>query len=219
MIRVLALALALAGCGMIKTSSTTATGTSGGVGTGGAGGGDPNTNANPNGGGGGGGGSGPITMPNLVGMTEAQASAAVKAAGFAGDMEQSRPVECENAPQVEGQVNCQDPEAGKSVTRTAMVVVNVYHSHMSEGGKQQLLLDSVVGMPPDQAKAAIKKVHPNWQFTISAPTNSGGGEIYDAKCGENKVCSTGLAGDPDVAGSSVVLYVNKKVKLTAPPPP
>jgi hypothetical protein len=194
----------LAACGLIKTSSSTPLGVSA-----------PDTSAD---GGGGGAGNGPIVMPNLVGMTEEQAAVAVKSAGFVLHLDPLAGIECENPPKVEGLVNCQAPDAGKSVPHNTLVQVTVYHDHMSQGGKDALLLRTLIGMTPDAAKAKVDSWHRGWKVRIITPTNSGGGTVYDAKCGDNKVCGIANLGQGGYDIDPLQFEVNAKRTIAAPPP-
>jgi hypothetical protein len=203
--QLIAIALALTGCSMIKTSSSTS-GTTPGAGPSGPSGSSAS----------GGGGMHMITMPNLVGMTEDEAAGAVKAAGFSAEMEQSSPVECDNPP-VEDKVKCQSPQPGTQARSDMTVQVQVHHEHISEAGRSIQRVKTLVGMTPDAAKAKIKSWGKSWTVKIKPPTNSGDQPIYDAKCGENKVCGVNEGADYDEVG--VILYVNAKVSVGAPPPP
>ncbi|MCE9576057.1 MAG: PASTA domain-containing protein [Deltaproteobacteria bacterium] len=198
----IAISLALASCSLIKTSTSIGHGTS------------------PSGGGGGGGGGGgavassggDITMPSLLGLTEEQAAAAVKKAGFTQDMEQSRPLECENAAHVEGEINCQDPEPGATVKPYALVQVNVYHEQHLTGMVVRRQLLALIGKSPDQAKALLKS------YGHTATVKVEPGDHHYDQCGEKVVCAFDVAEAGIGVGDPITLYVNPGVTLTAPPP-
>src|SRR3954465_6264706 len=98
-----ALALGLfAGCSMINGGGSTTPQTT-------SGGGPAPAQTSPD-------ADGMVVMPNLVGKTEAEAQAMVRAAGFKSELEHSAPVDCgDTAPKEAGKINCQNVDAGSRV--------------------------------------------------------------------------------------------------------
>lgn len=185
--------IALAGCSLIKTSS---------------GGGAELSSA--------GAGDGKLTMPDLIGKTPDEARALVKAAGFAGEPESSRPVECENAAKDPGKINCQDPEAGKLVARSAMIQVNVYEVHGMKGIIVRGQLATLKGLTLDQAKQQLKKLGHDGEVTVAVVTNSGGGQTFVKGCGDNRVCE--WSGESGISiHDGITLYTNPKLSIASPP--
>jgi hypothetical protein len=195
---------ALSGC-PLKTGSSSSTMPSGGGSSNSGGGGESAPS-----------GSSTLTVPNLVGKTMDEAKDIVKAAGFSAEVESSKPVECENAPQDPGKINCQDPEAGKVVQRYAMIQVNVYTPQTFSGSIIRSQLATLHGLSPDQAKAALKKMGHDGAVKIGEITDSGGGHAFNKACGENKVCST--SGESGIGlHDDITLYINPKLSIALPP--
>ena len=206
--KILALVL-LAGCGMMKTGGGSTTPTGGGP-AGGGGGGDtttppPGPDAN-----------GIVTMPNLVGKTEAEGAAMVKAAGFKMDMEHSAPVDCgDSAPKEVGKINCQSIDAGTQVSAHSMVQVNIYQGTHMEGVIVRGQLLPLVGMTVEQGKAQLAKLGYKGKVVIETPMQ------FIDKCGMNHICDiepeSGVsATDPE---ERLTFVVNKSdVKISTPDP-
>jgi len=161
-------------------------------------------------------GTGPITVPNLIGKTKAEAIALVKAAGFQHEVESSRPIACVDAPEEPGRINCQDPEPGKVVARYTMIQVNVYEEHRMAGIIARREIEALHGMTPDQAKARLKQLGHTGEVIVHTVMNAGGGDGFDPKCGDNKVCST--SGDGGIGlDHRITLYINPVLTIAPPP--
>lgn len=200
----------LAGCGMMKTGGSGGSTTP----TGGGGGGGGDTTAPT--GGGGADANGMVTMPNLVGKTEAEGAAMVKAAGFKMDMEHSAPVDCgDSAPKEVGKINCQSIDAGTQVSAHSMVQVNIYQGTHMEGMIVRGQLLPLVGMTVEQGKAQLAKLGYKGKVIIETPNQ------FIDKCGMNHVCGvepeSGVsATDPE---ERLTFVVNKSdVKISTPDP-
>jgi beta-lactam-binding protein with PASTA domain len=207
-VKILALVL-LAGCGMMKTGGGSTTPTGGGPAGGGGGGGTTTPPPGPD-------ANGIVTMPNLVGKTEAEGAAMVKAAGFKMDMEHSAPVDCgDSAPKEVGKINCQSIDAGTQVSPHSMVQVNIYSGTHLEGMIVRGQLLPLVGMTVEQGKAQLAKLGYKGKVIIETPTQ------FIDKCGMNHVCGvepeSGVsATDPE---ERLTFVVNKSdVKISTPDP-
>jgi beta-lactam-binding protein with PASTA domain len=205
-VKILALLL-LAGCGMMKTGSGGSTAPTGGGG--GTSGGDTTAPTGPD-------ANGMVTMPNLVGKTEAEGAAMVKAAGFRLDMEHSQPVECgDSAPKEVGKINCQSIDAGTQVKATSMVQVNIYAGTHLEGMIVRGQLLPLVGLTVEQGKAQLAKLGYKGKVLIETP------QQFIDKCGMNHICDVSpesgvSATDPE---ERLTFVVNKNdVKISTPDP-
>jgi hypothetical protein len=96
-----------------------------------------------------------VVVPDLIGKTREEAEALVAAAGFASAVESSRPVECEDAPQVEGRINCQSPAPGATVKDYVVVQINVYAPTRIAGAIVRDQLVTLYGLTADGARAAL----------------------------------------------------------------
>jgi PASTA domain-containing protein len=201
----------LAGCPAVNGTSTfSAGGGGGGAPTTSSESGDGNVTAPTSG------GSGDLVVPNIVGKRPDEAAAIVKAAGFTQDIESSRPVACEEPARVmEGAIDCQDPPAGKTVKRYTMVQINVYRVATHPGRLVRDQLESLVGLTVVEAKQKLK----GWGHTGELAVKPGGpvGDHFYPKCGDDKVCELEPTSGTGT-GDRILLYVNPKVKISAPPP-
>jgi beta-lactam-binding protein with PASTA domain len=159
---------------------------------------------------------GMVTMPNLVGKTEAEGAAMVKAAGFRLDMEHSQPVECgDSAPKEVGKINCQSIDAGTQVKATSLVQVNIYAGTHMEGTIVRGQLQPLVGLTVEQGKAQLAKLGYKGKVVIETPMH------FIDKCGMNHICDvqpeSGVsATDPE---ERLTFVVNKSdVKISTPDP-
>ena len=155
--------------------------------------------------------SGNLIVPNLIGRTREEAMALVKAAGFTADVESSRPVECEDAPQVDGQVSCQDPPAGKIVSRYTTVQINVYQTRSISGAIVRAQLKALLGLPPDKAKAKLVSYGHDGEVTVARASK------FVEGCGEDRVCGFDVSEAGIGVHDSITLYVNPGLKLARPP--
>ena len=98
-----------------------------------------------------------VTMPNLVGKTEAEANAMLAAAGFKSSLEHSAPVDCgDSAPKDEGKMNRQSVAAGSQTQAYTLVQVNIYAPHHFEGMLVRHQLEPLVGMSVEAGKAELR---------------------------------------------------------------
>jgi beta-lactam-binding protein with PASTA domain len=195
-----------AACSLVKPSTTTpssggvseATNNAGGASRGGeatpASGGDP---------------SGTVTMPNLVGKTEAEANEILRAAGFANPVEHSSPVSCDNAPKDPGKINCQAVDPGTQVRRYALVQVNIYQPQNLGHVLIENQLMALVGKSVDDAKAELAKLGYQGKVIVS---HSG------THCTIGNVCgiypSSGVStSDPN---EELTFYVTDSLKISTP---
>lgn len=156
-------------------------------------------------------------VPNLIGKTPEEARALVKAAGFAGEPESTRPLECEGAPREPGLINCQDPDAGQIVERYRMITISVYREQVIHGAIVRRQLEALHGMTPEQAKQQLRKLGHDGQVNVGVVTDHGGGQTYLEDCGENKVCYT--SGESGIGlHDNITLYLNPTLNIAPPPP-
>jgi hypothetical protein len=204
----LALIVLVAGCGVVTTggTSTTPTGPTGG---GGGAGGETTAVVPPD-------GNGNLTVPNLVGKTEAEAAAMVKAAGFTNEMEHSQPVDCgDTAPKQAGKINCQSVEAGSKVARYTMIQVNIYEPQHFEGMLVRHQLEPLVGMTVDQGKTELVKMGFKGKVVVVNPFQ------FIDKCGMNKICGIEPQDGISTTDPTAEMHftVNKNdVKISTPDP-
>jgi len=206
-VKTLALVL-LAGCGMIQSSSNgSSTMPTGG---GGAAGPSPSAGPAPSGGD----PSGMVTMPNLVGKTEAEANAMLAAAGFKSSLEHSAPVDCgDDAPKDEGKINCQSVAAGSQTQAYTLVQVNIYAPHHFEGMLVRHQLEPLIGMTVEAGKAELVRLGFKGKFEIEHPLN------FIAKCGLGKICEIDHESGISTTDPTVVMHftVNADtVKISTP---
>jgi hypothetical protein len=209
---VAALAVALAGCPLKATTTTTTTtpvtaGRSISAGAG-AGGGDTAPGAS--------GGTRRATVPDLMGKTADEARALVKAAGFVHAPESTLPLECVDAAQDAGLINCQDPEPGKSLEIYQLIKINVYRPQVISGAIVRRQLATLHGLTPDQAKQELKKLGHDGKVHVRDVTNYGGGHTYVKECGENKVCYTSSESGIGLH-DELTLFINPTLKIAPPP--
>ena len=162
----------LAGCGLIKTSGSSTTPSGGSTSSGG------DVAPAPSGGG----ASGMVTMPNIVGKTEAEANAMLAAAGFKSNLEHSRPVDCDNGPKVEGKIDCQSPDAGSQTEPYTLVQVKIYAPEHFVGVLVRRQLKPLIGMTVDAGKAELARLGYHAKIQIDHPMQ------FIDKCGLGKIC-------------------------------
>jgi hypothetical protein len=198
----------LAGCGMIQTSSGGSTTPSGGgsgpASTGGGGAAGPVTSS-PD---------GMVTMPNLVGKTEAEANAMLAAAGFKSSLEHSAPVDCgDSAPKDEGKINCQSVDAGSRTQAYTLVQVNIYAPHHFEGMLVRHQLEPLVGMSVEAGKAELVRLGYKGKIEVVHPFQ------FIDKCGLGKICEIDHEAGISTTDPTMVIHftVNEdKVKFSTP---
>jgi len=193
----------LAGCGLIKTSGSSTTPSGGSTSSGG------DVAPAPSGGG----ASGMVTMPNIVGKTEAEANAMLAAAGFKSNLEHSRPVDCDNGPKVEGKINCQSPEAGSQTEPYTLVQVNIYAPEHFVGVLVRHQLEPLIGMTVEAGKAELLRLGFKGKIEIEHPLN------FIDKCGLGKICEIDHESGISTTDPTVVMHftVNQDtVKISTP---
>lgn len=153
-----------------------------------------------------------VVVPDLIGKTRDEAMAIVRAAGFAQDLESSRPLECENAPKVEGRINCQDPEPGKRVKRYTLVQINVYKPTRLQGMVVRDQLLALIGLPPDEARAKLKSYGHDGTVTVTPDTK------FHEKCAAGRVCAFDVAEAGIGVHDPITLFTNKVTTVGTPPP-
>ncbi|HET9992853.1 MAG TPA: PASTA domain-containing protein [Kofleriaceae bacterium] len=202
------LLVVLAGCGMIQGSSGGSTTPSGGGGTSGGGGAAPAPS--------GGDPSGKVTMPNLVGKTEAEANAMLAAAGFKSSLEHSSPVDCgDSAPKDPGKINCQNVDAGSQVAAYTLVQVNIYQPQHFEGMLVRHQLEPLRGMTVEAGKAELARLGYHGKIEITHPFQ------FIDKCGLGKICDIDPEAGISLTDPTTVMHftVNEdKVKISTPDP-
>jgi hypothetical protein len=200
---------ALAGCGLVQTSSGGSTLPAGGGGGTSGGGGDsavpPPSGGDPN---------GMVTMPNLVGKTEAEANALLQTAGFKSSLEHSAPVDCgDSAPKDAGKINCQNVDAGSQVKAYTLVQVNIYQPQHFEGMLVRHQLEPLRGMTVEAGKAELARLGFHGRIKVIHPNQ------FIDKCELGKICDI----DPEAGigtrnpDEQMTFIVNEdKVKISTP---
>ncbi|MBZ0233627.1 MAG: PASTA domain-containing protein [Deltaproteobacteria bacterium] len=195
MMKIATLLVALAGCaGMIKTSTSTSSGTGTGTETG--------TFSGNN----------DVTMPDLIGKSEEEAIAAVRAAGFRQDAESNQMLECVDPPEVDGKVNCQSPSAGETVKAYTLVRIHVYRPQKIAGAVVRHQLLALLGKSPDEAKRALASYGHDGEIKVEPDR-----EFHDG-CGDDRVCRLSVPESGMGIHDPITLYTNPRLTISAPPP-
>jgi beta-lactam-binding protein with PASTA domain len=147
-----------------------------------------------------------VVVPDLIGTTPEEAAALVAEAGFTSSIESSRPVECYDAPEVEGRINCQIPAPGETVRSYTTVQINVYRAQRIAGAVVRAQLLALVGMSPDDARAALASYGHDGFVSVELHPE------YDAGCDEDRVCGFDVPESGMGVHDAITLYIN-------PPPP
>lgn len=201
--KALALVL-LAGCSMINGGGSTTPPPMGG----GGGGGAAPVQAAPD-------ADGMVVMPNLVGKTEAEAQAMVRAAGFKSEMEHSAPVDCgDTAPKEPDRINCQSVDAGTRVKAYTLVQVNIYHPQEHHGTLVRSQLDPIRGKTIAEGKQMLAQMGFHGTIEIEHPTQ------FIASCALGHICDVQPeAGVSTDEHAHINFVVNEdKIKLSTPDP-
>ena len=150
-------------------------------------------------------------MINLMGKTPEEAIAALRAAGFGGELEINRTaLECVDAEQKPGYINCQSPDVGKMAYRNMHVNVTVYQTPTHHGRITTAQLDKMKGMTVDEAKRYLKSIGHTGQVKVKEDQVH-----FHSGCAKDRVCEYGPAGVQ--TGDDVTLVLNKKsVDITLP---
>jgi beta-lactam-binding protein with PASTA domain len=162
-------------------------------------------------GGGGGGGSGDVVVPDLTGKTEEEAIAAVRAAGFRTEAE-AKPLSCDGAPEVEGQVNCQSPAPGETVKAYAMVQYNVYRKQRISGAVVRDQLAALLGKTPADARKLLESYGHDGRVKVEPDTK------FNDGCADGRVCGFSVSESGMGIHDEITLYTNPKLTIGGPPP-
>jgi hypothetical protein len=150
-------------------------------------------------------------MINLMGKTPDEAKAALRAAGFTGEVEVNRiALECVDAKEVPGQINCQNPDVGKLHYRHAAVNVHVYEAQTHTGRITRDQLMKAVGMTVDDAKKYLRSVGHVGQVDVREDTVH-----FHKGCAKDRVCDVGPAG-VGVEGLVTLVLNKRSVDITLP---
>jgi beta-lactam-binding protein with PASTA domain len=178
-----AAAFALAGCAELIPSSTSSSLTGGRGRTSAAAAGD-------------------VVVPDLIGKTPEEAAVLVADAGFTQAIESTRPVECYDAPEVDGRINCQSPAPGETVRSYTVVQINVYRTQRIAGAVVRAQLLALIGMTPDQARSALASYGHDGIVSVELRSE------YDDDCGDGRVCGFNVPESGMGVHDSIKLYVN-----------
>ena len=100
-----------------------------------------------------------VAVPNVVGLTQAEAKAQIEQAGFTWEL---NPDKVTSDTVAEGSVASTDPTAGTQAEKGATVRVTI-----SSGPDSVTLPDNLVGMSPDDARKAIEALGLKWELDAS----------------------------------------------------
>ena len=150
-------------------------------------------------------------MIDLMGKTPDEAKVALRAAGFTGEVEVNRiALECVDAKEVPGQINCQNPDVGKLHYRHAAVNVHVYEAPTHHGRITVPQMDKAKGMKIEDAKRYFKSIGHRGDFEVRED-----GVHHHKGCAIDTVCETGPHGVG--VNDKIYLVINKKsVEITLP---
>jgi hypothetical protein len=155
--------------------------------------------------------SGDVVVPDLTGKTEEEAIAAVRAAGFRTEAE-ARPLSCEDAPEVEGQVNCQSPAPGETVKAYAMVQYNVYEKQRISGAVVRDQLAALLGKTPADARKLLESYGHDGRVKVEPDS-----KFHDG-CADGRVCDFSVSESGMGIHDEITLYTNPKLTIGGPPP-
>jgi beta-lactam-binding protein with PASTA domain len=153
-----------------------------------------------------------VPMINVMGKTPDQAIAALRAAGFTGELEVNRTaLECVDAEKVAGHINCQRPDVGQLAYRNHAVNVTVYETPRHDGRLIRDQLEKVVGMSVADAQKYMKSIGHTGELQVYEDPH----HFYKG-CEKDRVCKVA----PEMGtgtGDRVTLFINKKsVDITLP---
>jgi len=125
-------------------------------------------------------------MIDVMGKSSDEAIAALKAAGFSGEIEVNRhPVSCVDAKEVPGQINCQDPLPGNLHYRRSSVNVTVYETPRHEGRIIRDQMQKVIGMNIEAAKKYMKSIGHDGELEIVEDNYH-----FHKGCAKDTICDT-----------------------------
>lgn len=134
-----------------------------------------------------------VAVPNVVGMTQSDAMAAVKSAGLEWALA-DQPVESDTVPA--GSVVSTNPPGGSQVKSGARVTAT-----LSAGPASISIPDNLKGMSPDEAKAAVEKLGLKWTLSDQ--------QVASDDVEKGKIAKTNPSlGSKVKAGSTVTGYVS-----------
>ena len=134
-----------------------------------------------------------IAVPNVVGLTQAEAKAQIEQAGFTWEL---NPDKVTSDTVAEGSVASTDPTAGTQAEKGATVRVTI-----SSGPDSVTLPDNLVGMSPDDARKAIEALGLKWELDSS--------KVASDTVPEGKVAQTNPSpGSKVKAGQTIRAYLS-----------
>ena len=134
-----------------------------------------------------------VAVPNVVGLTQAEAKAQIEQAGFTWEL---NPDKVTSDTVAEGSVASTDPAAGTQAEKGATVRVTI-----SSGPDSVTLPDNLVGMSPDDARKAIEALGLKWELDSS--------KVASDTVPEGKVAQTNPSpGSKVKAGQTIRAYLS-----------
>ena len=134
-----------------------------------------------------------IAVPNVVGLTQAEAKAQIEQAGFTWEL---NPDKVTSDTVAEGSVASTDPTAGTQAEKGATVRVTI-----SSGPDSVTLPDNLVGMSPDDARKAIEALGLKWELDAS--------KVASDTVPEGKIAQTNPSpGSKVKAGQTIRAYLS-----------
>ena len=134
-----------------------------------------------------------IAVPNVVGLTQAEAKTQIEQAGFTWEL---NPDKVASDTVAEGSVASTDPAAGTQAEKGATVRVTI-----SSGPDSVTLPDNLVGMSPDDARMAIEALGLKWELDSS--------KVASDTVPEGKVAQTNPSpGSKVKAGQTIRAYLS-----------
>lgn len=149
-----------------------------------------------------------LVMPDLMGKTAEEANAILRSAGFSTEVEVNRrALECVDAAQVPGRINCQDPEPGRPVYRSAIIGVTVFEERKIAGALVRAQLVKVRGMTIADARTYLKSIGHGGDVVLFEQ------HVWSDACGVGKVCDVAPESGVPIDGQ-ITLVIN--ANATAP---
>ena len=134
-----------------------------------------------------------VAVPNVVGLTQAEAKAQIEQAGFTWEL---NPDKVTSDTVAEGSVASTDPTAGTQAEKGATVRVTI-----SSGPDSVTLPDNLVGMSPDDARKAIEALGLKWELDAS--------KVASDTVPEGKIAQTNPSpGSKVKAGQTIRAYLS-----------
>ena len=134
-----------------------------------------------------------VAVPNVVGLTQAEAKTQIEQAGFTWEL---NPDKVTSDTVAEGSVASTDPAAGTQAEKGATVRVTI-----SSGPDSVTLPDNLVGMSPDDARKAIEALGLKWELDAS--------KVASDTVPEGKIAQTNPSpGSKVKAGQTIRAYLS-----------